>query len=87
MTDDDIRRGLLQAIASVAPEADLATLDPLRPLRTQLDLDSVDWLMVLIAIHDQLGVDIPDAEAARLRTLQQLHERCAAAPLPRAPAG
>ncbi len=78
MTHDDIHRRLLQVIATVAPEADLGELDPLRPLRAQLDLDSVDWLMVLIGIHVQLGVDIPDAEAAQLRTLQQLEARCAA---------
>ncbi len=79
MTREEIRRNLMQAIAAVAPEADLATLDPALPLRAQLDLDSVDWLTVLIGIHERLDVDIPDAEAARLRTLQQLEDRCAAA--------
>ena len=79
MTPDDIRRSLLQIIGAVAPEADAGSIDPARPLRAQIDLDSVDWLQVLIGIHDTLGVDIPDAEAAQLRTLQQLVDRCAAA--------
>lgn len=78
MNDDPIRRQLLACLGDIAPEADLATLDPERPLRAQVDLDSADWLNFLVAVHERLGVDVPDAEAARLRTLAQLAAYCAA---------
>ena len=64
---------LLRAcIAEIAPETDVLSLDATRALRRQVDLDSADWLNFLVAVHEKLGVDIPDAEAARLRTLDQI---------------
>lgn len=78
MSRDDIQIQLLAAIGEIAPETDLAAIDPARPLRQQVDLDSADWLNFLVAVHEKLGIDIPDAEAARLRTLQQLVDYCAA---------
>ncbi len=77
MNPADIQAQLLAAIGEIAPETELAAIDPVRPLRAQVDLDSADWLNFLVAVHDKLGVDIPDAEAARLRTLDQLTAYCA----------
>lgn len=77
MNTTGIRAHLLAAIGEIAPETDLAAIDPVRPLRQQVDLDSADWLNFLVAVHDKLGVDVPDAEAARLRTLGQLEDYCA----------
>lgn len=78
MSPLEIRAALLAAIGEIAPETDLATIDPATALRAQVDLDSADWLNFLVAVHERLGVDIPDAEAARLRTLDQLTAYCAA---------
>jgi acyl carrier protein len=76
MTRDELQTHLLAALGDIAPEVDLAELDARRPLRQQVDLDSADWLNFLVAVHEKLGVDIPDAEAGRLRTLEQIVEFC-----------
>ncbi|MCW5632867.1 MAG: acyl carrier protein [Rubrivivax sp.] len=83
MTRDELQQALLAALGEIAPEVDLAALQPQRPLRQQVDLDSADWLNFLVVVHERLGVEIPDAEAGRLRTLEQIVEFC----LPRLPAG
>lgn len=77
MNRDSIRQALLAALTDVAPEVDPGALDPAKPLRRQVDLDSADWLNFLVAVHEQLGLDIPDAEAARLDTLDRLVDWCA----------
>jgi len=69
MTDQEIRATVLRSIGSVAPEADLASVHPDRSLRDQLDLDSMDVLNVMTAIHDALGVDVPEADYGKLDTL------------------
>jgi acyl carrier protein len=69
MTNDEIRAAVLRAIGNVAPEADLARIDPDRSLRDQLDLDSMDVLNVMIALHEALHVDIPETDYPRLATL------------------
>jgi acyl carrier protein len=82
VTDDEIRAAFVRALGGVAPEADLGHLDPDAPLREELDLDSMDVLNVAIALHDALGVDIPDTDYGRLATLRgavaYLAERAAA---------
>ena len=69
MTDDEIRALVLEALARVAPEADLAHLDPREDLREQLEIDSMDLLNLVIAVHERTGVEIPEADYPRLATL------------------
>jgi acyl carrier protein len=76
MTRDELRRALLDCLARIAPETDVAALQPEVRLRDQVDLDSVDWLNFLVAVHTATGIEIPDADAARLTTLDQLIEYC-----------
>lgn len=63
---------LRDTLAEIAPEVDAPALDATRALRRQVDLDSADWLDFLVAVHEKTGVDIPDAEAGRLGTLDQI---------------
>lgn len=76
MPPSKIRSTLLQALTDIAPEVDAEAIDPMRPLRQQVDLDSADWLNFLVLLHDRLGLDIPDADAARLTTLDRFVAYC-----------
>lgn len=69
MTPDEIRTAVLNALSSVAPEADLGRLRPDKRLRDQLDIDSMDFLNFILAIHNTLGVEIPEADYGKLATL------------------
>lgn len=69
MTDDDIRAVLRDELGRIAPEIDFDGLDPSVDLREQADLDSMDFLNLLTALHQRLGVDIPESEAAELATI------------------
>jgi acyl carrier protein len=72
MSRDEIKDAVLQALSEVAPEVDPATLRPDVGLRDQLDIDSMDSLNFVIGIHELLHVDIPEAEWARLQTLDEV---------------
>lgn len=72
MTHDEIRAAVLDALGGIAPEADPSTLDPEASLREELELDSMDHLNFLIALHDALGVEIPEADYPRLQTLNEV---------------
>ncbi len=76
MNRDQLISVILDALTGIAPEIDAAALVPDKPLREQVDLDSADWLNFLVALHAKLGVDIPDADAARLTTLDRLVDYC-----------
>jgi len=72
MNDKDIQSRIIAIIQSIAPELEAGTLRADQSLRRQVDLDSMDWLNVLLAIHDQLHVEIPEADYGKLRTLNEL---------------
>jgi acyl carrier protein len=69
MTPDDVRRIVFEALTRIAPEIDAASLRQDQPLRDQLDLDSMDFLNFVVALHVRLGVDIPEVDYPRLQTL------------------
>jgi len=69
MTADEIKATILRVIGEIAPEADPARIDPSASLRDQLDLDSMDILNVMIALHEALQVDIPETDYPKLATL------------------
>ncbi len=68
-TRDDIRKAILEALGAIAPEVDFSKVDPDRPLRSQVDLDSFDFLNAIIRLHEKLGVDIPEQDYGKLATL------------------
>ena len=70
MNPTDIRNVVLRHLGAIAPEADLDQLDPKVSLREQLDIDSVDFLNLVIAVHKELHVEIPEKDYPKLVTLQ-----------------
>jgi acyl carrier protein len=74
MQDAELRAALLAELHRVAPDIEPATLDVRAPLRESVDLDSMDFLNLLAAIHARCGVEIPDADAGQLRTFADLYD-------------
>lgn len=73
MTDTDtIRDTVLAELMRIAPEVEPEELEPATPLRDQVDLDSMDWLNFIIALHTRLQVDIPESDYAKLVTLNDV---------------
>ena len=75
VTADQIRASVLGVLGQIAPEANLAALDPDVDFREQLDVDSMDLLNFVIGVHEALGVDIPEADYSRISTLNSFVRR------------
>ncbi|MDZ4251643.1 MAG: acyl carrier protein [Sulfuritalea sp.] len=72
MNTSEIRAVALATLLSIAPEVEADALRGDRPLRSQVDLDSMDWLNFLLGLHEKLQVEIPEADYARLVTLDDV---------------
>lgn len=72
MSPIDLRAGVIEAIRAIAPEIEAGELRDDRPLREQVDLDSMDWLNVIVGLHQRFGVDIPETDYAKLATLDAI---------------
>lgn len=72
MNEAEIKEIVFDALRRVAPESDPAALDPRKNIREELDIDSYDFLQFLIAISEKTGVEIPEADYAKVFTLEGL---------------
>ena len=70
MTREQIQGTVLRILGEIAPEADLNTLKPDVHLRDQLDIDSMDYLNFVIALHKEFRVEIPEKDYPKFATLQ-----------------
>ena len=69
MTKEEIRATVLRQLGDIAPEADLTQLKPDVGIRDQLDIDSMDFLNFVIALHETLHVEIPETDYPKMATL------------------
>ncbi len=69
MSEAEMRTVLLDELAGIAPEIDGAAADPSGDLREEFDIDSMDFLNLVTALHERLGIDIPEADYPKLFTL------------------
>lgn len=72
MKEPELRTIVIATLKTIAPEVEEDDLHADKPLRNQVDLDSMDWLNFLIGLHEKLKVDIPEADYAKLVTLDDV---------------
>jgi acyl carrier protein len=71
MKREELAARLLALVTEIAPDVDPATVIPGIDFRDQFDFDSMDTLNFAIALHRELGVDVPEAEYSRLASLDK----------------
>ena len=69
MNAQDARNLIVMELGNIAPDADFETLDPKADLREALDIDSLDFLNFIAALHKKTGVNVPESDYRRLLTL------------------
>ena len=72
MSDIDIRKVVQEELSNIAPEIDLRSVDPAADLREAIDIDSMDFLNFITAVHHRTGIDIPEIDYPKLVTLTGL---------------
>ena len=69
MTRDQIRLAVLDIIHDIAPDEDLGAVKGEVRLRDQLELDSMDFLDIVMELRKRYGVEVPEADYMQLATL------------------
>jgi acyl carrier protein len=69
MTPDEARQVFFEELGNIAPEWDPAEIDPQEDIREAMDIDSMDVLNLVIALHKRLGFDIPESDYGKLTTI------------------
>ena len=74
VTDDQIRQAIIGIISDIAPDENASNIDPAVRLREQLDLDSMDFLDIVMELRKRYGVHVPDTDYQNLATLDSCVE-------------
>lgn len=68
---EEVIKLILDLIHESVPSEDLSDVDPDIPLRDQLELDSVDFLNVIMELQMRYGLEIPEDDFIELTTLNR----------------
>lgn len=74
MTKEEISQAIIDIINDILPEGDCSGVDPDVRLRDQLELDSMDFLDIVMELRKQYGVEVPEEDYLKLATLNSCIE-------------
>ena len=69
MTKEEVSQAVIDIINDILPEGDCSEVNPDERLRDQLDLDSMDFLDIVMELRKQYGVEVPEEDYPQLATL------------------
>jgi acyl carrier protein len=69
MTKEQIRATVLEIISQIIPEEDLSALKGDIPIREQVELDSMDFLDIVMELRKRYRIEVPESEYTELATL------------------
>lgn len=71
MSREEIIKLIFEIIAEIAPDEDLNNVAPDVPLREQLELDSMDFLDIVMELRKRHGIEVPEEDYQELVTLNK----------------
>ena len=72
MTEAELKRIIFDGLRKIAPESEPETLAPDVNVRKTLDIDSYDFLNFLIGLSEKLGIEVPEEDYGKIRSLEEL---------------
>ena len=69
MTGEEVVIAIKDIIQTVAPDEDVSSLDASERLRDQIDLDSMDFLDIVMELRKLYGVQVPEEDYKELATI------------------
>lgn len=69
MNPDDIKQVLLEILGRIVPDEDLSSLREDVPFREQIELDSMDFLDIVMELRKQYRIQIPEEDYPNLNTM------------------
>jgi len=70
MNSDEIREAILDILSGIAPDDDLSDLKDDVPFREQLELDSMDFLDIVMELRKRYRIQIPEDDYLELRSME-----------------
>ena len=69
MTEEQVKQIVIDIINEIAPDEDTSNLKSEVNLRDQMDLDSMDFLDIVMELRKQHGIEVPEEDYPKLASL------------------
>ena len=69
MTREQVREAIIEIIADIAPDEDLSGLSNGEPIRDQIELDSMDFLDIVMELRKRYKIEVPEKDYPELATM------------------
>ena len=66
MTKEEIRRAVVNILEDIAPDEDLSSIKDDVTLREQMDLDSMDFLDIVMELRKRFNIEVPESDYQEL---------------------
>ena len=70
MAPEEIRTAIIDILADIAPDEDLSDLKDEVDFRDQLELDSMDFLDIVMELRKRYRVQVPEEDYPQLASMQ-----------------
>ena len=74
MTREEVRTAILNIISDIAPDEDLGSINDEETLRDQFDLDSMDFLDIVMELRKRFNLEVPETDYPNLATIKSCVE-------------
>jgi acyl carrier protein len=69
MNGPDIRDAIIEILSDIVPDDDLSQLQDDVPLREQLELDSMDFLDIVMELRKRYRIQVPEEDYVKLASM------------------
>ena len=72
MTKEEIKKKIIEEIYEIAPEHEGETIPEKENIQRSLEIDSFDFLNLLTALNEELGVEVPESDYGEVDTVEHM---------------
>ena len=69
MTGKDVREAIISILIDIAPDEDVTSINDQDSLRDQIDLDSMDFLDIVMELRKRFNIEVPEKDYGQLATM------------------
>lgn len=74
MTKEQIKTVIIKQILEIAPDVEESQIVSDKNIQRSLEIDSFDFLKILTALNEILGVEVSESDYAKVDTLEHMTE-------------
>lgn len=74
MTTEELKSTIIEQILEIAPDIEVDEIEMDAHIQRSLEIDSFDFLKILTAMKEKVGLEVPEADYAKVDTLRHMVE-------------